>query len=540
MPGANSIIWIYVLVGLIAAMHLSMLLGRSINWDEFWFYSQVEQVARGEFIQPLQTIHTRFFAWWLPDLAGNEIDHIIIARLFMLACLAVTVTGIFLTAEKFSDKRKALIAVAAYLGTGFVLQHGTSFRVDPIVTACLTSGFAIAARTRLSSASIMALGALIGLAAMVTIKMILWAPAFAGIALWRWEEERYGWRYPVRWMAAGMVALAMFALLYLLHGAGMGLDTANNSASRTLSRSAQSMFSLADAKGMARVVRGVLSGLPFFGLAAIVPIAVLKSDRTLAQKVALIAMWLPVLTPLFYRNAFPYFYAFILPSVAIITVFAIPILLRRFGNAIVVGVIGGCALMVWIVDARSITERQHTLVDAVHKIFPEPVSYFDCCGMIAGFDKANDFRSKWGIRNYLASGRPKMLETMRKQPVPLMLDNKREYSLAITEVSPAKFHPQDYAALRETYVKFWGDVYVAGRQLEPGSKEAWEVLVPGNYTVHGEMVVDDRPLANGSLIELERGVVVLANPGNRQAKLVWGEYLEMPQAPTPEFYWTVF
>ena len=188
LPRELPVSWLLVLIGLIAAMQLSMATGRSINWDEFWFYSQVEVVARGEFIIPLQTIHTRLFAW-LPGLPGSAIDHILTARLVMWACALVTAGCIYLTAEKFAGRSTALLAVAAYMGAGYVLQHSIAFRVDPMVTALLTSALAIAARTRLNALAIIALGALIGLAAMVTIKFVLWAPAFAGIALWRWHEE---------------------------------------------------------------------------------------------------------------------------------------------------------------------------------------------------------------------------------------------------------------------------------------------------------------------------------------------------------------
>ena len=75
LPDASSTTWLYTLVALLAGLHLNMVLGRAINWDEFWFYSQVEVVARGEWIQPLQTIHTRAVTW-PPLLPGGEIDQI--------------------------------------------------------------------------------------------------------------------------------------------------------------------------------------------------------------------------------------------------------------------------------------------------------------------------------------------------------------------------------------------------------------------------------------------------------------------------------
>ncbi|MEL7446634.1 MAG: glycosyltransferase family 39 protein [Pseudomonadota bacterium] len=271
IPAADSVVWLYALIGGLAAIHVSMLFGRSINWDEFWFYSQVEILARGEFLKPLQTIHTRFFYWWLPGMPGNEIDHIQIARGFMLACLAITTVAIYLCAEAFSDKRTALLATGLYLGSGYVLQHGASFRVDPIVTACLATGLAIAVRSRLSIPAILAFGAVIGLAAMVTIKFVLWAPAFAAVALWRWQDENWDWRYPLRWIVAGIVALVVFAALYWWHGTGTAGSDANAEAVRTLDRSAGKMFGFPGNPLFFMVIKGIAVSMPLIIAALMVP-----------------------------------------------------------------------------------------------------------------------------------------------------------------------------------------------------------------------------------------------------------------------------
>ena len=539
LPDASSTFWLYALLGFLAVIHLSMATGRSVNWDEFWFYSQVQTVARGEFIQPLQTIHTRMF-FWLPHLPGNEIDHILIARLVMLGCLAVTACGIYAMAEKFADHRTALLAVAAHLGAGFVLQHGASFRVDPIVTALLTTGLAIATRTRLGAPAILALGAVIGLAGMVTIKFVLWAPAFAGLALCRWQDEDWDWRYPLRWVAAGVVALGVFALLYAWHATGSP-DQANEVAGGILERTSGKMFGLANSPHLYISAKAVFTALPLVLAIAVVPWVILKHfDLEWHRKAALLAMWFPVLTPLYYLNSLPYFYPFILPAVSATTVFAIPFFVQRYGSHMVAGVIGAAALMVWLTDARGVTERQHVLVDAVHATFEEPVNYIDCCGMIGRFAKVNEFRTQWGVEKYLRTGRPLILEAMREQPVPLLLDNNKEFSRAIYGVDETTFHPQDLAAIKGTYVRFWGDIFVAGRELEAGSSEEWVVLVPGTYTVEGALSVGGKRFADGETVELPRGAVALANTTSETARLIWGEGPKRPQAAVPETYWTTW
>lgn len=541
LPSRDAALWLYLVIALLAGLHLSMALGRSINWDEFWFYAQVEQVARGEAIQPLQTIHTRAFAWWLPQMPGSEIDHILIARLVMLGCLAVTSTAIYLVAAKLADHRAALIALAAYLATGFVLHHGAAFRVDPIVTACLASGLAIAARSELRPRAILALGVLIALAAMVTIKMVLWLPAFAGIALYRWEEQGFAKAYPLRWIASGIVALASFGLLYAAHAAGMALGATQQSAQETLGLSAGKAIGLFDPASMEAAAKAVLTGLPLVVIAAMVPVLVLRSDATRTRKAALLALWFPVLTPLFYFNAHPYFYAFILPPVAASAALAVPVLLRRYGPPAILAAVAGSALMIWAVDPRGVTERQQQLVGGVYQIFPEPVAYFDCCGMIGRFEKANSFRTKWGVEIYRESGRAQLLEAMHARPVPLLLDNNREFSAAIAGDATDSFHRDDIAALRTTYTRVWGDIFVAGREIEPRGSLRWSVLVPGPYTLEGgPVLLNGKPVESGETVTLDRGTITLFNPGDDRAALLWGHGIRRPSAAPPNRYWTAF
>ena len=539
-PSSVSLVWIYALLAVLAAMHLSMVLGRSINWDEFWFYSQVETAARGEFLRPLQTIHTRFFYWWLPATPGTEVTHILIARFFMLACLVVTSVGIFLAAETFSDKRTALLSVAAFLGAGYVLQHGTSFRVDPIVTAFLATGFAIAARTRLTLPSILALGAVIGIAAMVTIKFVLWAPAFAGIALWRWQDEEWDWHYPLRWIAAGTVAIGVFGLLYAWHGMDIAGEAASEEAAATLSRSSGKMFGLLANPNYPLVLKGLATALPLAIAAALVPWHALKMNAPWTRKVALIGIWFPVLTPIYYYNAYPYFYSFILPPVAVACAFSIPAMVRRYGQLTLVGIILLSALAVWIVDPRGVTAKQQHLVETVHEIVPEPVNYFDCCGMIGSYPKSNHFLTSWGIEAYMAEDRPVLLETMREVPVPLLIDNKSWFQPAFGSEEKTGIHPEDAAAIGDTFIHYWGQVYLAGRELSPGETLEWDVLVPGTYTVRGEIAIEGDTYSNGDLIALDRGNAVLRNTGQTSATLVWGKNPHIPETVPPEKIWTAF
>lgn len=538
VPDVNSAVWLFALIGLIACIHVSMVLGRSINGDEFWFYSQVEIVARGDAIQPLQTIHTRAFAWWLPALPGNAIDHIQIARIVMLMFIGVAGFGVYSAARAFGDHRAALLAAAAYLGAGYVLHHGTSFRVDPIVTALLANALAIALRTSLSARWIVALGVLVGLAAMVTIKFVLWAPAFAGAALWRWHALGYDWRYIARWFAAGAVALATFAALFALHGMAAGLPDASGSATGTLTQSAEAMFRLNGRIHMLILGVAAANSLPLALMAFGVVVFVLRQkDWPGARKLAVLGLWAVTLTPIYYSNSVPYAYVFFLAPVAVTTALVAPIFAQRYSYAGIAGAVAVCAIAVWAVDRRDMLAEQHKMVDAVHLAFPQPVAYFDCCGMIGSFEKANDFRSVWGVKRYLAAGEPEFLKQLKARPVPLAIDNNDDFSPLFDGTGTDEILPADAAALRGNFIHFWGDIYLAGAELGPLAKRKWALLVPGTYTVEGAMIVNGKRLGNGALVTLTRGTVKLENPRSTASRLVWGKRPQRPNyAPAPSMW----
>lgn len=539
LPRADALVWLYALFALLLALHLSMALGRSINGDEFWFHSQVEIVARAEPIQTLQTIHTRAFAWWLPRLPGNAIDHIVIARLFMLACLLAAAHGVYRIAREFADHRAALLSAAAYLGAGYVLQHGTAFRVDPIVVAFLTNALAIALRTDLAPRWIVVLGVLVGIAGMVTVKFVLWAPAFAGAALWRWHGLGYDPRYILRWIAAGAVALAVFALLFVWHGMALGLPAAGASASGMLANSRGYVFGLNDVIYIQLLGVAALNSLPLAGLSLVAVATLRKPGMPVLRKLAVLGFFAVALTPIYYRNSAPYAYVFFLPPIAGITALAIPQVAQRYGHAAIAGAIALSALVMLGAERRDVQPDQRRLVDAVHAAFPEPVAYFDCCGMIASFSKANEFRSRWGKRTYLNGARPDYLARMKAQPVPLAIDNNEDFS-PLWQGDASGFHPRDAAALRDTYVRFWGQIYIAGTQLPAGGAREWEVLVPGTYTLEGALIVNGTRHADRALVDLERGPARLENPGTAPARLVWGKHPPRPTEMPPETLWVSF
>lgn len=176
-------------------------------------------------------------------------------------------------------------------------------------------------------------------------------------------------------------------------------------------------------------------------------------------------------------------------------------------------------------------------------IFPQPVTYFDFPGMLAKFPKANVFMTPWGSESYRNGGdSASMRVKMEKQTIPLVMENDEMFSNLLRTGHPApQFQPEDVAALRENYVHFWGPFWVAGKQIAPKQGTiASESLVPGNYTVEGTLVLDDRELTAGQVVRLERGLHSM-QAIDTDARLVWGNHLAKPTAaPPPLPYWTLW
>ena len=108
----------FACLGVVLLLQAHMVLTRAINWDVFWYYSQVEQFARGVLAGPLQTIHVRLFAW-LTDLPGNGVDHIITGRVAMFAAELATLVAIGGISAHFTDRRFA---------SGWPAGHASTYR----------------------------------------------------------------------------------------------------------------------------------------------------------------------------------------------------------------------------------------------------------------------------------------------------------------------------------------------------------------------------------------------------------------------------
>jgi len=549
----NSMGWPIVAIAFTLLLQAYLVFTRAINWDEFFYYFETYRFAsNGDLARALQTWHVRLFGWIVgTGGSGTSIDRILLARCIMYGCELVSLAAIAGIAAKFTDRTIGLLCALGYLAAGFVFQHGFSFRADPMLAACLMGALWILCCSRLQLGSNLLFGALVATAGMLSIKSALFAPAFAGIAWYRWNEDARSIGSALRMIGATILASVLFGLLYLYHSqdvatpiaqAGSAAPSVSAASQDMVAESARKMFSFAVQPYWQDIPRAMTNSLPLALLVLMTPQALLRRDVPRHRRLALFGLFLPITLLAFYHNTAPYFYAFMLAPVAVACCLAMVSLRNRYSVRLISLVLAFNAFAVWALDGPSRIGNQRQIVKVAHQVFKQPVGYFDFCYMLTDFRKANGFMTLWGVDQYFATGRSLYRERLMRQQVPLLLEDDPMYTRLLREETNHNQSTQaDFDTLRATYVHFWGPFWIAGQDLTAGEapREA-ELLVPGIYTARGGAItVDGQALEKDATIKLERGTHRLAAVSG-DARLVWGNRLEVPDEPEPGPMWTYF
>ncbi len=513
-------------IALCAALQLQLSFTQPVNWDEFRFLSDVYAYRRGELATPVQTFHVHLFGW-LAGRFGSEIDQVIAGRLAMLALEWVTAALIFRICRAFAAREAALFAVLGFLSFSFVLKHGASFRYDPIATFLLMSAAALLLTSKLRWTSAAGAGAAVGLAGVVTIKSVLFLPLLGLVAGWRfWKsQDRRG---TLIWLAVtGLTCACIFALLYLAHkaallGAGDEQAAVAASAQKTLGEGQFFTRRLEFARSLlANPIHWFLLGL---GLTAAI-------RRRLWVT---LAFMLPLASLLFYRNAFPYFFAFMLaPASLLFAIAATRPDARRFLPLLAIG-LSAAAVGHAFAISRPVLGNQRATLAAARSIFPASTPYIDRCSMLASSPQAGFFMSSWGIENYRAAGRPVMHDAIARQGARYLIASHPQLELALAGSGESRLLPQDAAVLRDSFIPHWGAIWVLGKRLPTSATpRRFELLAFGSYTVESAA-----PARIDGVVRRPGDVVTLAAGGHdavtpAELTLRWGNHLHRPAGPAP-------
>jgi hypothetical protein len=520
------------------ALQAWLALVMEINWDEFFYLSQIYSYQHGELGKPLQSFHIHLLGW-LTSIPGNEIDQIVVGRFVMLMCEAGTCALIYLLARRFASRSAALTAVLAFTSACFTIIHGASFRADPLAALFIMGSLVVIARAPPKLGSLAGAAAMAAVAAMVTVKVVLYAPAFAGVALWR-TAEASDRRRMIRWLAgAGAAAAIACALLYLVQLNLM--PTTTNAGSRAgLANAAETQTGAGLLPRLAEIERFfLLSPLQVFLLAAGAAIAAMSLGRRArrpAEAIALLGCGATLLCLLFYRNAFPYFFPFILAPAVVLAAVAVDRigLLSRHSRLVALGLFAPAVAVagVWSTHGQG---AQRELVSAVHRIFPSPVPYIDRNSMIASFPKRGFFMSTWGMSGYRARS-PFFEKVLASSTVPLLVVDgpALEQTTRVRWDVPERLRlfPQDEAVLRDNYIPHWGRIWVAGKDVESGpGGPPFSIAVPGAYTLEAAapVMIDGMAAAPGAVVHLSRGRHLIRSAAPVAVTLRWGDHLYRPR-----------
>ncbi|MEP5937314.1 MAG: hypothetical protein ABJ239_03210 [Erythrobacter sp.] len=511
----------------LVALQVELAFHKSINWDEFFHLSQIHTHLRGEAVQWQQTPHVPLFSW-VPSFVSEPIDQAIWIRLMLLPCGIITAIAIWLTARRFTDNTAAAVAAIAWFGAGYVFMHSFALRADMIAAMLLT--LALCAIVNLSSRwlALIIAALLAALAFIATMKSLLYLPAFAAVVVWRLDLLKNIGVLAI--CAIGAITVA--GAIYMVLPSGVARDIVT-----LLEASARRMF---DAgifpNGGYFLVQ--LATAPAFTAMIIAGLwAQRKADGPFPWWLP-IGLALPLLSVVIYRNSYPYFYAFILPPVAIAAAWGVQSVTKRYSiKAVLLVTVMGAGILS-LAEDRSVIDNQRIVHAGIAEIFPEKVPYIDDVGFRPDYPRAvPHFASGWSLEVYRENDHAMYDHAIETVVSPMLL--RQGYALEQLQPDaddPMALLPEDTAALRDNYLQHWGMIFVAGKRFEVSpDARTYQIKMPGIYTLEGGAVTIDGTLYEpGDSIELKRGAIEVGPIMKGGTAIRWGDNLAVPETPFPQ------
>ena len=512
------------------AAQLYLVFFKSFNWDEFLHYNFVYQLKAGTLNLPLQTLHLRSL-FWAPAVSDDLVTQMWAARLAIWAVHLFTLLLIYGVARTFTNSTNALFAAFAYYTAGYVFLQGFSIRSDPFVTATLMGGLFLLARGQLTLVKAIIIGALVGVAGLMTLKSVLYAPCFAGLAWLRFSDAPDKPKYLGKLAATLVAALFTFGAIYFY------LQTANSvdpkvAAQPTAKISFYLRWFTFEWLHAAYILGAAILCLPFLVGLLMAPRGWKKARLNHNEKIALVGFVAPLASLLFYKNTFPYFYVFILAPASVAIGPALGLARARYGNAFLALALSLIPLALVVLEPRDVIRTQRELIDYVHREFPEKPSYLDYSGMIVDYPRVRQLLTTGnGARLYMEQADPIVARAIDGGHVPFIIANEETVLAALEDRPiPGTFLPADLDAIRGNYVQQWGVLWREGKSIPAGSGDfPFQLRRGGEFVVDGGPVtIDGRAFANGARVSLASGAHLATGARNAPTKLWRG--LRLPSA----------
>ncbi|OYX94172.1 MAG: hypothetical protein B7Y74_07785, partial [Novosphingobium sp. 35-62-5] len=167
----------YLLAALsvVILLQIELIFSKSINWDEFYHFSEITEFNAGRPTEMFQTPYVKLF-WWIPFTPGDNIFHIQLARLITLTFELATVGIIIAMTRRFVDQNAALISGLAFASGGFVFLHAFALRSDMIASAALMMSLYILMTGPFKARTLLIAVVLGGIGFICTIKSVFYGP----------------------------------------------------------------------------------------------------------------------------------------------------------------------------------------------------------------------------------------------------------------------------------------------------------------------------------------------------------------------------
>ncbi|MCB1652357.1 MAG: hypothetical protein KDI46_09935 [Alphaproteobacteria bacterium] len=551
---------LYILLALVFAARVYTIPRYGINWDETFYLSKIYDFADGRLSALFQQGGVYFFQW-LRLIPGTEVEKIIAGRFAMLGLNVVTGAMIFLISRQFFSKTSSLLAVLSYFCVSYVCWQGASFRADPLITALMMSALFIAITKPETFFYGFLTALLIALSGFVSIKSVFLAIPLGLALLVRYKEAQFDRRLLHYTLFVSIGSVLFFGALVMLHSTFLSNQTTRLGEQPTLHHHIE-MFILN--AGFFHSPQYIVTTLIFdFGFwllllwGLVLAFKELRTSKLLthSQLLILLSLAVPLFTLIFYRNVFPYYYAFMLAPVSVLCGMSSEYFIRKRKNAsflffALTGLFSANLLIHNISRTNLINmQTQKEFIETVHKIFPEPVPYLDTHSMISSYPKVGFFMSTAGVNRYLNDERYFLEDLMiRQHPLFVIASNTVHKVGKIGNSDPNskmvlgdesdtfyyKLKPEDQGFINQNYLHHWRQLYVAGKTFENISRapHTFDLYIGGPYTVEADhpVTIDGARHIPGEVVLLKAGThTILSHSDEQTATLRWGDRLYRPQ-----------
>lgn len=526
-PPSSRVATLLVAIGCIVALQVWLIFNKSINWDEFFHFSQIYELKAGRLSRDLQVLHARLFAW-APLVSDDIITQIQTARFVMLGGELVATAAIIALAHRFVSRETAWLAGFAYLSAGYVFNHGFSFRSDPLLAGLLMTALWALGTRKLNFATLGLVAMLIGAAGLMNMKAVFYAPCFAGIAWMRIADAPNRTTILLRLCAVPAIAALAFFALFQLNRSDLPLAP---SMLGSLLTGHNGFFSSGlFAKGEYTLLQMMIA--PVITLATLMaPLGWNKAGLSKPERIALASLLVPLLSLVFYRNTFPYYFTFLMPPVIVAASPVFDMMKQRLKLLPLMGILSLTPAAILITEPRDVIERQRTLIAQLHRIYPEPVGYLSYAGIVPDYPRIINFlTSGLGLKGYHNAGKPTIARQIEAGNVAFVVADSPPIRAGLHGLAkPEAFQPEDNRALKDNFLPLSGPLWLSGKWLCRRGESELSIVRPGPYTLDGaNAVIDGRIIRHGQTIRLARGSHQVTWQGK-----VCGKLWALPYLPQP-------